>query len=465
VDAAPQTKLKSTVTAAQAKVTAFQSVNTKLAALQTAATNLQSAGAWSAAKATTSGDGIAATADPSAAAASLSFRVTALATARSVISDPISATADLATIKDKLSLPMDVLRDGAIVGRIDASSGPLEAVVASINKIQGLGLNAVAIKMGDGNYRVQITSTTTGDKAGNFKLVPWKSGQASSYSVTDATNEAESSKFVTSVAASNAKIELPVADVAGVSQKPITVSSQSNTFSGLMTGVSITATKVTTTADPVTVSVATDTSKVTASVQALVDAANAALDEIKSQSKAGVVSATGALSGAGVLRGEGLLRDLSAGILTQVTTALGGTQSAATYGVQTTRDGKLTFSADTFSKAYAADAVKVQKAFSPQSADASVKPADSDGLADRLARVAKAATDPDVGSLTKAVTGQTDRISDLAQRIADWDVRLSDKKAHYQKYYSSLEVSLGKLQSQSKWLSGQLASLGGGSQG
>lgn len=459
VDAAPQTKLKSNVSAAQSKVTAFQSVNTKLAALQTAAANLQSASAWTAAKATTVGDGVTATATPSATPSSLSFRVDNLATGRSVRSGDIPAGADLTAIKAALSLPMDVVRDGKVVGTVDASAGPLEAVVASINKIQGLGLSAVAINMGNNTYRVQITSSTTGAKNGNFDLVPWQSGQQGPYSNADAASATRSTKFTTTAVASSLSLELPAAAGTGAAAQYVT--SESNTFN-LMPGVSVTASKVTPQdADPVTVSVATDATAVTAAVKSLVDAANAALSELASQTKAGVVGPTGSISGGGVLRGDSLMRSLTSSILTQVTTALGGTQSAASFGVQTTRDGQLTFSADTFAKAYAADPVKVQKAFSPRSADSTVTEALSDGLADRLAKVAKAATDPSTGTLTKAITGQNDAISDLTQRIADWDSRLADKKARYQKYYATLEVSLGKLQSQSTWLSGQLANLNG----
>ncbi|MEZ0166748.1 flagellar filament capping protein FliD [Kineococcus sp. LSe6-4] len=446
VDAAPQTKLKSTVSAAQNKVAAFQSVNMKLATLQSAAVNLQSASAWSAAKATTVGDGVTATADPSAVPGSLSFRVTQLASGRSEISGPIPDNADLSTIKSKMGLPMTVTR-GDQVFTVDAETGPLEAVVASINKIQGLGLTAVAVRVDTHTYRVQLTSKTTGDEAGKFVM---------------SADSANPPLYTNVTLAKDAKIAVPVA-APGVD--PIEVRSSSNTFAGLLPGVSVTATQLTpANGQPVTVSVATDATAVTASVKSLVDAANAALTEIATQSKAGAVGSTGSVSGAGVLRGDGLMRSLASAIVSQVTTALGGTQSAASFGVQTTRDGRLTFDADTFSKAYATDPVKVQKAFSPRSADPSITETVSDGLADRLAKVAKAATDPVTGSLTKAVTGQNDTISDLTQRIADWDQRLADKKARYQKYYASLEVSLGKLQSQSTWLSGQLASLNGGNQ-
>ncbi len=43
--------------------------------------------------------------------------------------------------------------------------------------------------------------------------------------------------------------------------------------------------------------------------------------------------------------------------------------------------------------------------------------------------------------------------------IADWDVRLEQRRTSLERQYGALEVALGKLQSQSSWLAGQISSL------
>ena len=43
--------------------------------------------------------------------------------------------------------------------------------------------------------------------------------------------------------------------------------------------------------------------------------------------------------------------------------------------------------------------------------------------------------------------------------IADWDVRLGLRKDALTRQFSALEVSLGKMQNQASWLSGQIAQL------
>jgi len=50
-------------------------------------------------------------------------------------------------------------------------------------------------------------------------------------------------------------------------------------------------------------------------------------------------------------------------------------------------------------------------------------------------------------------------ITGLNEQVASWDVRLDLRKTALERQWSALEVSLSKLQSQSSWLSGQLAGL------
>ena len=168
VDSAPQTALETSVTKAQAKVSAYQSVNTKVAALQTAVQNLQKAATWSAAAATSSSDAITASTDGTAQPGSVKVNVTKLATSQSYVSGTVSGTGD---VKSGLSIPLDVVRNGTVVGTISPSSGTLSDVTAAINKATNLGISATAIRVGDNQYRLQITSNTSGTNGG-FQLYP-----------------------------------------------------------------------------------------------------------------------------------------------------------------------------------------------------------------------------------------------------------------------------------------------------
>ncbi|PRY18246.1 flagellar filament capping protein FliD [Kineococcus rhizosphaerae] len=465
VDAAPQTQMKNSVSTAQAKVTALQSVNSKMSALQTAAQNLTKASTWVAATATSSADGVTATAGTTAAPGTVNVYVQNLATSRSVITPTV-----LSTDKDAagtLGFPLDVVdTHGTLVGTIRHTTGTLSEVAAEINKASSkLGITAVALRVSDGTYRLQVTSTKSG-KDSEFHLVPSTEANVDPADIAGLeTGAAPGGLALTQMApAQDATLYLtPGAVPSGGAVPPgsIPVTSSTNTFADLMQGVTVTATKV----GGATVSVAANPSAVSDSVKALVDAANAALSTIASVTKAGTISASGTNSGSGPLNGNATLRALKTQILDVVTTRLGGgSVSSATYGIQSTRDGQLSFDADTFKAAYTADAATTQKMVAPTSIDSS---SPTKGLVDGFIAVAQKATGispvtnvaSGKGSLELAIQGQNSTISDLSQRISDWDVRLAAKRTYYQKYYSNLEVALGKLQSQSSWLSGQLSSL------
>jgi len=441
VDAAPQTALKKKASTEQSEVTAYQGINTKMAALQAAAENLQKSTAWTPTTATSSNTAVTATTTSSSTVTgSLTFDVTSLASARSIVSNATygSLTDTAPTTGAAPSFPLDVVKGGKYVGTISPTSGSLQDVVSAINSAKDLGITAVAIHTGPNEYRLQIASSTTGSD-GDFSLVSSPGTRTKGDAVTDS----EVNGFTQLKAASNATIDLGGGIVA---------QSSTNTFSDLMPGVTLTAGAV---ATGVTVGVSKDSGTVASSVKAMVDAANDALNAIKTQSKAGTVTATGTLTGGGVLAGDFAVRQLRDKILSSFSTAVDG-KSLATAGIQLNSDGTVKFDQDTFLKNLAADPDGVKALVAPTSVFGST----GTGISERLEAVGKSATDKVSGTLTSAIAGRNTDISDLTQRISDWDTRLADKKARYQKYYTAMEVALGKLQSQSSSLQSQLASLG-----
>ena len=82
-------------------------------------------------------------------------------------------------------------------------------------------------------------------------------------------------------------------------------------------------------------------------------------------------------------------------------------------------------------------------------------------IATRVAAVASDASDRYDGQLTTKITGQQSSVRDLGDRIEDWTRRLDMRRSSLERTYSALEVQLSNLNSQSTWLSGQIASLSG----
>ncbi|ABS03113.1 flagellar filament capping protein FliD [Kineococcus radiotolerans] len=495
VDSATQTRLKSSVSSTQLKITAYQSVSSKMLAVQEAATKLQAATAWTPTKATSSDKSVAVSTTEAASAGSVSFSVTGVAAGRTVTSAIFNSKAADKGAELTSALggsPLDVVRSDGKFVTITPSSGDLEAVAKAVNDAADLGIKAVAIRVGDGQYRLQITSTKTGASEGDFKIVPSVGGNASTgrdgklrevgfdaqdfadLNVQDVTRTGGTG--YTASSSKDASILLATGD-------PMT--SPTNTFSDIIAGLSFTVSAESpfkadapTEREKATVSVAPNSAAVAASMKALVDAANAALDDVALQSRAASVSADGSVTGGGTLRGDPALRSLRSQIIEAVTgniTATGINTSAASFGVESTRDGKLVFKEGSFLAAYEKDPTGLKDLVAKRSTtvvDGKTVVADDgkDGIATRLRNVVDQAIgrkeDTAIGlkaldgTITQIITNQNISIADLKNRIADWDVKLKDKQAYYQKYYGALEVQLGKLQSQSSWLAGQLSNLG-----
>jgi len=78
------------------------------------------------------------------------------------------------------------------------------------------------------------------------------------------------------------------------------------------------------------------------------------------------------------------------------------------------------------------------------------------GLAQRLTQVLADATAPVSGYLVSAGTNRQTRIDALNLTITAYDRRLEQREKLLKAQYSALEVALGRLRSQSSWLSAQL---------
>jgi flagellar hook-associated protein 2 len=374
---------------------------------------------------------------------SLTFAVTALATGQTLQTSATwsSATGDVRTgaaagSSPVLDWPLTVLKaDGTTAGTIDVpANATLNDAAAAINK-SAYGLSATVVQLDAGHFKLQISSTAIG-AAAKFTLT----------SAADPTGSA----YTSTGTAGDATLDLGNGLVA---------SSGSNTFADLLTGVSVTVSKISDGNTPTTtISVANDTSAVTGKVKAMIDAANAALSTISKY--------TDSSDGSDApLKSNWTLTNLSSQILTQVSSAVGGS-SPATVGIQLTKDGTITFDATAFGNALAADPTLAQKiagGTTSPGADNVKNTADdrvlTDGLAARLSALAEMASDSVAGTITSLANGQDTRAKDLQSQIADWDTRLAARKDTMTAQFSALETALASLQSQSSWLTSQINQL------
>ena len=132
---------------------------------------------------------------------------------------------------------------------------------------------------------------------------------------------------------------------------------------------------------------------------------------------------------------------------------------SAGYSPQNT-SGKLVIDEAKLDAALASDPSKVQAIFTQVGGSTTTKA--DDGIS---RRVSDLVSELRVGGrVDSALQGAGRQIKDLQARIDRYDDRLERKRAYYERMFASLESTLGKLQSQGSWLSGQLAGLAGGQQ-
>jgi len=331
----------------------------------------------------------------------------------------------------------------------------LKGVVKAINDTAGAAYKASAVQIAPGRYTLQLTAVGSGD-AGKFLESSIPVGTIDGLGEPTATVDGHDA-------------EITVGSGAG----QYTIKSSTNTFNDVAAGVTIAVTKETS-GTPVTVSTVTDKAAITDKVQALVDAANAALSQIKTTT-AGKNGSTAA----GALAGDPTVRALSQEILSAVATGAGGSLgSLAAVGITVEKGGTIGFDKTKFETAYAADPTKARQYFDDYTDVAHVNAHanafdpgwdTANGIARKLEAIGLKATDglvrPDNPTATREglVTGlikrRNETIASLNDQVEAWDARLTTRRASLQRQYSALEVALGKLKDQQSWLGGQLAGL------
>ena len=441
IAAQPQTLLKSQLSDVQTKAAAYRDINTSMAALQTAAAQLTGTNLASLRSATTTSSSVAATADGTASVGnSVSFTVDKLAQAQTSITNTgwSSPTADFTSNAGGPAGPLTVLdSQGNTVGSITIpSGGTLSDAAAAINS-SGYGLNATIVQVNSSDYRLQVTTST--------------SGSAGAFTLEGATDTVPGQAFSTTVVPQDAQITLT---------GNIKATSSTNTFKGLMTGVNVTVSATSTT--PTTVSVSEDDSAITQNVQNLVDAANAALTKISQYTD----SSTGSTA---PLKGDWSLISLSNSIISAVSSAV-GSATPTDAGLSVDRYGVIQFDSNAFNTKLQSDPNWISTVFGgtngdgpdgiPGSYDDTIT---TDGIGARLMQIAAQASDTTVGTLTTLAAGEDSTATDLTNQISDWDTRLQLQQQTLTDQFNNMETALSTLKSQQSWLTSQINSLPGNS--
>lgn len=296
------------------------------------------------------------------------------------------------------------------------ATSTLADLSAALNA-SGSPVSASVVNTGDGTatpYRLVLTAKGTGT-AGALTLA------------TSGINVLDPGQLSTVTAASDAQLTVGGA----------TITRSSNTITDLLPGVTLNLAHTGTS----TVTVSTDPAGTSTKVQALVDAVNNVLSSISAQTAYNAGTKKG-----GPLSGEGLAENIATNLVDQVLAAAGTgtTKVLSQLGIETTRDGRLSF-----------DSSKLATAVQ----------SDPDGVASLLSTFAAGVENyaKQTTSSTGVVTTSGKAAGDDARRRQDqidaFEVRMTALETSYRAKFAALDAALGSLKQQQAAVSSAIAGL------
>ncbi len=305
----------------------------------------------------------------------------------------INATIGASSSQASVTSPL--LSTGSLTAtNVSTGNGSLADLVSNINAA-GTGISASAIQTSSGQYVLQLSSSTTGTNA-NLSV--------------DTSAFAASSLGTMDTATAGANAEIQLGGTGGY-----TLSSQNDTFTGLLPGLSVQVAATTT--SPVTVTVQPDAKAVAASVSSMVSAANTVLSDI--QKYAGYDAQT---KKGGPLMGSPMLENLSNQILSVFGTTTGTSTlgNAQNVGI-TLNNGQLAFNQSTFESAFSANPTQVANLFDQGGAFA---PSSSTYAGDVSFSYASSTTQP--GSYAVTVSHSATQATDLGAVLSSGTVSAAE---------------------------------------
>ena len=425
---APITALEKKITTTNSKISLYGELSSKLDALRTAGNTLQFPSQLSATTAVSS-DKTALTASAAfyATAGSYAVNVTQLATAQK----SFSYAYDTGTTFGQGSLSFTIGGVAQpVIDLTDQASYTLQEIGAKINDAN-MGVTATVISGTDGDRLI-----LTGNKTGAGNDFSFTSTIAAPDSVPSGTTQHALTDLDTSPGLAVSSAADAIISIDGVE-----VSSDTNTFSNAIGGLTFTALKAGSSA---TVTVQTDATKIEDAVQNFVDSYNAVVQLIKDNSDYNLTTKTAELfNGDSAARG---IRDVLSNARSTIPSELSGAsiKTLSALGVTIQQNGLLSLDSTTLQQAIETSPDDVTTAIAAYGKSLSDAVSGMMGVNGLLTSR--------VSSLNTSVDRYEDNVTSLENRVA-----LIEKR--YRAQFTSLDTLLSSMQTTSSYLTQQLANL------
>jgi flagellar hook-associated protein 2 len=314
---------------------------------------------------------------------------------------------------------------------LDSSNATPEGLVAAINATPGLQVTASLFFDGSG-YRVLLSANRTGtDAAFSVDESGLSGGTLPDFGGGATVQAARNASFT----------------VDGLA-----VSSQSNTVTGVLPGVTFEL-KSEFASSPISISVSPDTEAIVSRVKEFVARYNEALGAIQAQFR---YTGNGKPASSASLFGDSTLRAIQqrvTGLLTQAVPGLpANLQALSQVGVSLDKSGVLSLDESTLKSALKSDLRAVARIFA---SDSTTSPGTTGVLA-QLVTELDTYLDPVTGLLKSKEDGINSRISDLLSQIDAMERRIERYEESLRRQFMTLETTLSQLQAQGNYLTQQL---------
>lgn len=448
VERAPLTNLQTAATSIQSTISAFGSVTSAMSAFRDAAAALALPSTWNATTGTSSDStSVGVVTSSSAAAGNYAVQVQTLAAAQSTVSSTFASSSALV---GSGSLHFDVgswSAGNAAFAPKSGSAGVTVAIVATDTldtlaaKVNSAGAGVTASIVNDTSGSRLVFSAQTTGTANSFRV------QATDSDGTNTDASGLSALAYDPAGGTTATTATQAAADAKATINGLSVTSSTNSLTGVLNGLSLNLNKVTT--SPIQITVAQDAAGVTKSVQGFVDAYNGLASLLSTD-----LAYNNATKIAGPLQADSAAVSLQRQLRGIVGSASGASSVFTTLsqvGLQVQTDGTLKLNSTVLNSAMA-NPTELKKMFT----NVDLTNSGNGGFANRLRTLGDSVLGV-TGLVTARVAGLNKSLQGNQTDQNNLNDRLAATQARLQAQYTALDTKMAGINTLSTYITQQIA--------
>ena len=454
IEKQPADALTTKNTTLQTKVSTWGKIQSAFSSLKDAANKLTQSEFWNGTTATSSNDtAVSVSTTSSAAASSYAVTVSQLAQGQMVASSAFaSKTSAVGEGTLRIQLGTYVTDNSVAPPAVTFNA---KAAASAVDIAIGPGDNTLEkIRDRINSSNAGITASIVNDASGSRLVMRGANGETNAFKVSVTENSAvpglSALAYDGTTGGTSSMTRTQAAQNAKATINGLAVSSESNTLSDVVDGVTLTLKQAT--ATPANITVAQDTASISKGVSDFISAYNNVVSTIRVQTLYDEASKT-----AGPLQGDstakGLLSQMR-NLITSDSTATASFSRLFDMGIVTNTDGTLKMTSSKFNDAMGTKLADMQKYFANSDDVVAAK----NGMGQRIKNLASQILDTN-GAIANSTDGLKATIKRNTTKIDSINDRAGLYEARLRQQYTALDASYSKLSGLQSYVSAQLAAL------